>query len=436
MAEHDSGNCFHVKEAATPTEDLRVTVIQLGSRMHYGVPIGFHRAGILVRMITDITANAWPSKISALVPLKMQPRILRRLTGRVPVGIPTDKIRQYPTFGLGITLLRLFATRLGRIDHAYLAIGSTFAKLAAGGVPSETNVIYGFNGASLEAFRAPRARGCYKVLEQTMAPRAVEDRILKEAQATYPGWADKAASRHGFSRPALYRREAAEWEAADVIVCGSQFVVDGIAEAGGPEKKCVVVPYGVDPNSFPSRAREIRVNQPLNVLFIGAVTLRKGAPLVLEAARLLGVDAHVRMVGAIEVPADKELEMRRHVELFGPVPRSEMRQHFEWADLFLLPSFCEGSATVTYEAMASGLPQIVTKNTGAYVVDGQEGRLVPSSDPVAIATAVRTYMANPQSYALSSRMALTTIQSLSIDKYRERLVSLIATETTRNLVER
>lgn len=433
MTEHNIRNCPFIEEKGTLIADLRVTVLQLGSRMHYGVPIGFERAGILARLITDITAEAWPSRVLTSLPRSMQPRILRRLSGRVTIGIPPNKIRQFPTFGLVITLLRLIATRLGRIDRAYLTIGRTFARLASRGVPSDTNVIYGFNGASLEAFSAARARGCYKILEQTMAPRLVEDRILKEVHTTYPGWSDKAALRHGFSRTELYRREAAEWEAADVIVCGSQFVVDGIIEAGGSEKKCVVVPYGVDPNSFPGRARHIVAHQPLNVLFVGSVTLRKGAPVVLEAARLLGSAAHIRMVGAIELHADKELELRRHVELTGPVPRSEMRQHFEWADIFLLPSFCEGSATVSYEAMASGLPQIVTKNTGAYVNDGHEGRIVPPNDYVAIAAAVRAYQANPQSYARSSLKALETIQNLSIDKYRERLVSMIAERTAGKL---
>ena len=395
--------------------------------MHYAVPIGFHQAGILVRMITDITTDSWPARVAALFPTKMQPRILRRLFGRVPGGIPPEKICQYPAFGLGISVLRLAATQLGQIDQAYIAIGRAFARRAAKALPRGTNVIYGFNGASLEALRVPGAVGAYKILEQTMAPRIVEDRHLQEAHETYPGWTDAAAAKGGFYRPALYRREAAEWDVADVIVCGSQFVVDGIAEAGGPVEKCVVVPYGVDPDRFPGRARKIDPGRPLNVLFVGAVTLRKGAPIVLEAARILGKDAHIRMVGAIQIPADSETSLRRHVDLVGAVPRSEMRRHFNWADIFLLPSYCEGSATVTYEAMASGLPQIVTANTGAHITDGREGRIVRPGDAAAIAAAVYAYAAAPEVYAESSQAALSTIQELSTNKYRERLVALVKT---------
>jgi glycosyltransferase involved in cell wall biosynthesis len=72
------------------------------------------------------------------------------------------------------------------------------------------------------------------------------------------------------------------------------------------------------------------------------------------------------------------VQSREAVELTGPVPRSEMLAHFQWADVFLLPSLCEGSATVAYEALACGLPVIATPNTGTIVRDGVEGFIVPA----------------------------------------------------------
>jgi starch synthase len=44
----------------------------------------------------------------------------------------------------------------------------------------------------------------------------------------------------------------------------------------------------------------------------------------------------------------------------------------------VLPSLHEGSALVTYEALASGLPVIATPQTGSVVRDGVEGFLVPA----------------------------------------------------------
>ena len=50
------------------------------------------------------------------------------------------------------------------------------------------------------------------------------------------------------------------------------------------------------------------------------------------------------------------------------------------ADVFVFPSLFEGSAVVTYEALACGLPSIVTPNAGSVVRDGVDGFHVPAGD--------------------------------------------------------
>ena len=55
------------------------------------------------------------------------------------------------------------------------------------------------------------------------------------------------------------------------------------------------------------------------------------------------------------------------------------------ADVFVFPSLFEGSAVVTYEALACGLPSVVTAEAGSVVRDGVEGYLVPSRDVEALA---------------------------------------------------
>ena len=50
------------------------------------------------------------------------------------------------------------------------------------------------------------------------------------------------------------------------------------------------------------------------------------------------------------------------------------------ADVFVFPSLFEGSAVVTYEALACGLPSVVTAAAGSVVRDGMEGFIVESRD--------------------------------------------------------
>src|SRR5205814_3856754 len=73
------------------------------------------------------------------------------------------------------------------------------------------------------------------------------------------------------------------------------------------------------------------------------------------------------------------------VELLGRVSHSEMPSRMAAADVFVFPSLFEGSAVVTYEALACGLPSIVTPNAGSVVRDGVDGFLVASRDVEALA---------------------------------------------------
>jgi len=76
-----------------------------------------------------------------------------------------------------------------------------------------------------------------------------------------------------------------------------------------------------------------------------------------------------------------------------PGERSDIPEIMRSTDLFVLPSLREGISNTILEAMASGLPVVATWVGGnpELVVDGETGLLVPPADPVAMASALRTY---------------------------------------------
>jgi glycosyltransferase involved in cell wall biosynthesis len=103
---------------------------------------------------------------------------------------------------------------------------------------------------------------------------------------------------------------------------------------------------------------------------------------------MLRCRATFRLVGALECDSAAVSRLNEVVELAGSVPHAEMLQHFAWADVFLLPSLCEGSATAIYEALSSSLPVICTENCGSIVRDGVDGFVIPIRDSDAIVEAV------------------------------------------------
>jgi glycosyltransferase involved in cell wall biosynthesis len=132
-----------------------------------------------------------------------------------------------------------------------------------------------------------------------------------------------------------------------------------------------------------------------------------------------------RMVGPLVVRKPYQRLMAEVAELTGQVPRQEVIRHYEWADVFVFPSICEGSATVTYEALAAGLPVITTPNAGSVVRDGVEGFIVPIRDAAAIAAKIELLLEDRNLLMNLSQNAMARAQEYSWDRYGERLVSTI-----------
>jgi glycosyltransferase involved in cell wall biosynthesis len=402
---------------------MSVIVAQLGARMHYAVPRLLHRAGLLERLYTDICASkGWPGLLRA-VPPAWRPAGLQRLLGRAPEGIPADRITAFTSFGFEYARRFARARTPDERNDTYLWSGREFCRRVVAGGFGAARAVYGFNSASLEILQAARSRGLKGVVEQTIAPRAVEWAVLKEEALRFPEW--EAAAPKDSMMEDYCAREAAEWAAADVVLCGSEFVREGIAAQQGDPGKCVVVPYGLEAPAPALRRAEGRASGPLRVLTVGAVGLRKGSPYVLAAARQLGSSAKFRMVGPVQVREEARRQLAQAVDLVGSVPRSTMADHYQWADVFLLPSLCEGSATSTYEALFRGLPVICTPETGGVIRDGVEGFIVPSRQSELIVEKIVQLIAHPDLLAGLARAAQARAAEYDLDHYGSRLLAAL-----------
>ncbi len=398
-----------------------VITSQLGARMHYAIPRMLHRAGRLHRCYTDICGSfGWPRWLRRL-PAAWQPVALRRLTGRLVPDLPRERVVSFAGLGLAYAWQRYGAHTPGDETRAAIWAGQALSRAVLARGFDGANGVVAYSGECLELLQAAHKAGLWTAVEQTIAPRPIVDRILAEEHEAFPGWqmpllADAYAN-------AFAARERSEWEAADLILCGSTFVRDGIAALGGPADRCIVVPYGVDARfAVPQRPSH---GGPLRVLTVGEVGLRKGSPYVIAAARRLAGGATFRMVGTCSLLPEVRSKAAAAVEFTGPVPRAEILRHFAWADIFLLPSMCEGSATVVYEALAAGLPVICTANTGSVVRDGIDGYIVPIRDVEAIVDRLQQLATNANVRREMSDAAISRAANFSLQTYSNRLLAAL-----------
>ncbi|MBM7331130.1 glycosyltransferase family 4 protein [Brucella intermedia] len=398
-----------------------VVVSQLGARRHYAVPRIFANNQRLAHFYTDICAfQGWP-RLLGNVPPNALPSSVRRLVGRKPQGIPLKQMTTFPVFGLHSAIRRL-ANQTGPKSTANaIWAGETFGRLVAESGFHGAGGVYAFSGEAVEVLSAARKAGLWTAVDQVIAPRAIVDRLGQEEELLNPGW-QLPVEDDGYCE-AFAERERTEWQLADLVVCPSPFVARHVAEEGCAPEKIVVVPTGVDTRF--QIERKARAPGKLRVLTVGAVGLRKGSPYVGAVSKLLAEQAEFRMVGPLELLPDAQAKLAATVELTGPIPRSEMRKQFEWADAFLLPSLCEGSAISVYEALAAGLPVICTENTGSVVRNGVDGYIVPIRDVRETSEILRELAGNPAALERMGENARERAADYTLSRYGERLAAAI-----------
>jgi glycosyltransferase involved in cell wall biosynthesis len=193
-------------------------------------------------------------------------------------------------------------------------------------------------------------------------------------------------------------------------------------EAGmlGTLGRPVVIPHGIELERFGKRARSgwIRQRAPhlaarTTMLFLSRIDPKKGLDLLLPAfaavkathpdvALVIAGDGDPAFVGNLRAEAER-LGIGSDVYWAGWLDEDDRLAALADADLFVLPSYSENFGLAVVEAMASGLPVVVSDQVGIHrdVVEGTAGLVTPCEVP-ALTASLGTLVADP---ALRRRLA-------------------------------
>jgi glycosyltransferase involved in cell wall biosynthesis len=126
----------------------------------------------------------------------------------------------------------------------------------------------------------------------------------------------------------------------------------------------------------------------------------------------------------VEGRVDEACRRRRW---FETLPHGRVLDVMMESDVLVLPSLGEGFGLVVTEALACGVPVIVTANVGAsdLVRDGREGFVVPVRSADAIAERLKTLDGDRELLAAMSRQAQETAARQSWESYRAKFADTL-----------
>jgi glycosyltransferase involved in cell wall biosynthesis len=287
-------------------------------------------------------------------------------------------------------LVRFTPLRWARTQHAWLA-NVEFDRAVARKLPPGRR-LFGFQGSALATFRRARTLG-YEELHLEAAAAHVDHarRMFDAAYRVHPLERD-------WLGPRLLARTKAEYELADVIWINSEYSRETFVAAGIDPRKLRRRKLSVDPKYRP--AARIEPHEGLSIVYVGSLSIAKGVPILIEA--FSGLDdpvARLTLVGGsgsagLRRYLDAALKHDRRISIAPGDPLPHLLQ----ADLCVHPSYCDGYGYGPAEAMACGVPVVVTEDTGMKeeIVQGTNGWIVPTGDVFAIVDILRNPKPTPE----------------------------------------
>jgi glycosyltransferase involved in cell wall biosynthesis len=230
---------------------------------------------------------------------------------------------------------------------------------------------------------------------------------------------------------------------ANRIVVTSEFVAKELIRYKYKKHRADIdiVPLGISPDFRPAHELDAEllkmVKEKFNlpgsfILFVGRLNARKNIESLLKAIPLLhDTSMKIVIVGETDgkainlkkILADSVLENR--VLMTGGVTTAELPAIYAMATLFCFPSFAEGFGLPPLEAMAAGVPAVVSDNTSLPEICGDAPVYIDSGSPESIAYALNRLLENPTLYHQKRTQGLEQARKYNWDKTARGLMECV-----------
>jgi glycosyltransferase involved in cell wall biosynthesis len=292
--------------------------------------------------------------------------------------------------------------------------------LAAARAARSADVVYASATYAAAAAAAAAAR-------RPLVAKLVSDPAYERARrwGLFGGTLEEFAAARSPRLLALKRLRTIALRRARSVVVPSRYLAELAQGWGVPGERLVVV-------HNPAPALDVApASERSGLVFAGRLTRQKALETALAAVAQVP-DADLLVLG--DGPDRERLErlsgdlgLAGRVRFAGSVPRAEVLERLAGAEALVLSSDWENFPHTAVEALSLGTPLIATAVGGVpeVVVDGDNGLLVPPSDPDALAAAIARFMSSPELRERLAGRAPASVEHLAAPRVYGRIEELL-----------
>ena len=282
------------------------------------------------------------------------------------------------------------------------------------------DLVIGYEMCSEKTFRQAKNMGIPCVLD---------------AAACHFRWVDQQLESKFYSKKfhpskSLRLRKLNETRLADWIVCPSNLAKRTYTNQFIPQENVLVNSLGYDPYNFtPGRSQPSNRYRPPTFVYVGQLANHKGLDILLEAFRQTITkypDVILKVIGPkLSIP----VKSSKNINVLGRFTSDQLAGELASSDCLVLPSRADSYGLVVLEALAMGVPVIVSENAGVTEVirNGENGWTITPNSVRALTLRMVACVKNIQQLRSMSNSCRDSVKDLTWDRYQKRSISLYLT---------
>jgi glycosyltransferase involved in cell wall biosynthesis len=386
--------------------------------------------GLLEAFVTTLSFRrdgAFSSFLSR-VPSEKVNHFARRLGRRAIDQVPAHLVRSYPIWEIIRSAAKMSGVGPVLEDMAWDRMSHGFDALVARRYVRQAKSIHAFEYTALASFQQAKKEGVARVLHLPSLDSKHFEEVQQREKSEWPELLGKHDSYFDGKFEYRYERRRQEIALAEVIIANSSLTARSHIKAGADPSRVFVIPLAAPAPIAEIQAHPAHRARPLKVVWAGNFSLGKGAHYLLKAWQLLnaGPAARLNVYGQFSLPARFRAQESDSTTFHGSVAGPELFKAYETGDVLVFPTLSDGFGMVVAEAMAHGLPVIVTDQAGAAdLVTADNGLIVPAADPQALADSLRWCLDNRNRLFEMRFHALETARRRQWSDFRRELITTL-----------